>query len=39
MVIPAKYDQTMEFDHGLAYVRIGDHDGYIGVDGTEYFEP
>ena len=38
-VIPFKYDEAHAFSNGLARIRLGNHYGYIGLDGTEYFEP
>jgi len=38
-VIPLKYDNAVPFSHGLARVWVNKKEGYIGRDGTEYFEP
>ncbi len=41
-ITPFKYAFVDRFDRGLAYVQLtkdGGEDGYIGRDGTEYFEP
>ena len=38
-VIPFKYDMAKSFSRGLAEVTVGANSGYIGPDGTEYFEP
>jgi len=38
-VIPPKYDKAVGFSHGLAQVWVNEKEGYIGRDGTEYFEP
>lgn len=37
-VIPFKYDEAGSFSQGLAAVKLKDEIGYIGRDGTEYFE-
>ena len=38
-IIPFKYDEAEAFSKDLGKVKLGGNVGYVGRDGTEYFEP
>jgi hypothetical protein len=38
LIISLKYEEANDFENGIALVKLNGREGYIGIDGKEYFD-